>query len=303
MSGSEHDAELEAFLKRRSPIHRRLADFDHAEPSIELDRLVLNRAREAIDSPAQPPMFRTARWAMPVGLAATILIAFTIILNIDQGKPRLEKTVAAAKPEQPAAPAARLTANRVEGAAADTRMLADSNVTPPSVAARAKPAAAANAEPGAARERQDALSEKKTTAPLLADTRSGYIPPSPQQRSADEPQVAASTAADAATAEAESDLSASQVEQRRRDGSSAQPLIASGSAVSAVTDRATATPAAASPPPAAPPAYQASAESWLREINRLRATGKTAEAERELTAFRQAYPSHPGYSLARPPTR
>jgi hypothetical protein len=71
--------------------------------------------------------------------------------------------------------------------------------------------------------------------------------------------------------------------------------------MTATTDRAAASPAP--PPPPAPPAYQASAESWLREINRLRSAGKTAEAERELTAFRQAYPSHPGYSLARPPTR
>src|SRR5690349_17048287 len=83
MSETEHDPEFEAFLKRRSPMHRRLSDFDHAEPSIELDRLVLGRAREAIETPSQPPVFRASRWAMPVGLAATILIAFTVLLNIE----------------------------------------------------------------------------------------------------------------------------------------------------------------------------------------------------------------------------
>ncbi len=267
MSGSEHDPELEAFLKRRSPIHRRLADFDHAEPSVELDRLVLSRAREAIDSPAQPPMFRTARWAMPVGLAATILIAFTVVLNIDRRGHPLEKPVATAKAEHPAAPVAQLTTNRGEGAT------------------------------------QDARSENKAP-PLLASAPSGHVPPlapSAELKSANVPRTAASAETGAATTETESDSRASKAQQRPARNSMDPPLVASGSAISAVTDRAAV--GAAPAPPAAPPAYQASAESWLREINRLRAAGKTAEAERELTAFRQAYPTHPGYSVARPPTR
>src|SRR5690348_15702705 len=82
MSGPDYDAELEAFLKRRSPMHRRLSDIDHAEPSTEIDRLVLSRAREAIEAPSQPAMLRNARWAMPLGLAAAILIAFSVALNV-----------------------------------------------------------------------------------------------------------------------------------------------------------------------------------------------------------------------------
>ncbi len=40
-----------------------------------------------------------------------------------------------------------------------------------------------------------------------------------------------------------------------------------------------------------------------REINRLRAAGRTADADRELAAFREAYPTHPAYSgqRSRPP--
>jgi len=91
MTGPEYDAELEAFLKRRSPMHRRLSDIDHAEPSVELDRLVLNRAREAIETPPAQPLFRTSRWALPVGLAATILIAFTVgvaVAPLGRARPR-----------------------------------------------------------------------------------------------------------------------------------------------------------------------------------------------------------------------
>ncbi len=92
MTGPEYDAELEAFLKRRSPMHRRLSDIDHAEPPLELDRVVLNRAREAIEAPGQQ-LFRSSLWALPVGLAATILVAFTVVLNIDHsgGKAAADK--------------------------------------------------------------------------------------------------------------------------------------------------------------------------------------------------------------------
>src|SRR5689334_18369682 len=97
MTGPDYDAELEAFLKRRSPMHRRLSDIDHAEPSVELDRLVLNRAREAIDVPSQP-LFRSFRWALPIGLAASILIAFTVVLNIDHGGSKEARPLASVSP-------------------------------------------------------------------------------------------------------------------------------------------------------------------------------------------------------------
>ncbi len=186
MSESEHDPEFEAFLKRRSPMHRRLSDFDHAEPSIDIDRLVLGRAREAIETPAQPPVYRASRWAMPVGLAATILIAFTVLLNIDHK---------------------------------------------------------------AARQAQ----------PLAAET-SAAVPAAPL----------------AAAAEMSADTAVGVQAQKRMS--------------------------VQAPPPGAAAAH-ADAESWLREIAALRAAGKTDQADRELVAFRQAYPAHAGASVARPPTK
>src|SRR5688572_27003401 len=80
---ADHDPEFEAFLRRRSPMHRRLSQSDDAEPSAELDRIVLDRARTAIGVSSQEPIYRRSRWAMPLGLAATILIAFMVVLNID----------------------------------------------------------------------------------------------------------------------------------------------------------------------------------------------------------------------------
>jgi len=204
MTGPEYDAELEAFLKRRSMMHRRLSDIDHAEPSLEIDRLVLNRAREAIETPEQP-LYRTSRWALPIGLAAAILIAFTVVLNLDH-----------------------------QGA---------------KVATNASPAAVAAAQ-----------------APAPAVAR-------------------------AASAKAQE-----RIEQQR---------VVSDSVASAQVAKKAGAPAVAAPPPPAAAATDphSTPDAWLREIRRLRAAGKTAEADRELTAFREAYPSHPAYSVAKPPTR
>jgi hypothetical protein len=185
MTGPEYDAELEAFLKRRSPMHRRLSDSDSAEPSVELDRLVLNRAREAIKTPSQP-LFRTSRWALPIGLAAAILVAFTVVLNIEHHEAKVASNASPAAEAAPQAPAPMMASNRAV-------------VT------------------------QDA--------------------PAPQ-------------------------------------------------------------PAPASAPPAAAAADpHSSPDTWLGEINRLRAAGQTADADRELAAFREAYPKHPAYSVAKPPAR
>jgi hypothetical protein len=61
------------------------------------------------------------------------------------------------------------------------------------------------------------------------------------------------------------------------------------------------TPPASSPAAATDP--HSSPDAWLREINRLRAAGRIADADRELVAFREAYPTHPAYSVAKPPAR
>src|SRR6185369_5998758 len=133
MTGPEYDAELEAFLKRRSPMHRRLSDIDHAEPSDELDRLVLNRAREAIDTPS-PPLYRSFRWALPIGLAATILVAFTVVLNIDHRGAKGASgasPVAKAAPQAPAPAIARATSVREPERVEQPRVVTDSAAVSP----------------------------------------------------------------------------------------------------------------------------------------------------------------------------
>ena len=78
MTGS--DDEFEDFLKRRKPVFERPRD-DLFEPPAELDRVVLRQAREAIKSDEPMKVFSAPRWSVPVALAATLVLAFTVVFQ------------------------------------------------------------------------------------------------------------------------------------------------------------------------------------------------------------------------------
>jgi hypothetical protein len=82
MTGSGRDDEFEAYLKRRGRIDRRLKSLDRLEPPAELDRIIIGHAREAIHGPIPVGLFRAPRWALPMGMAATILISLSILLDL-----------------------------------------------------------------------------------------------------------------------------------------------------------------------------------------------------------------------------
>jgi hypothetical protein len=76
---TSHDDDFDEFLRKRRPVFGR---DDDLEPPLELDRVVLRQAREAIESARPHRMFRAPSWGMPVALAATLVLAFTIILRV-----------------------------------------------------------------------------------------------------------------------------------------------------------------------------------------------------------------------------
>jgi hypothetical protein len=73
------DDEFDDFLRRRRPL---FGSNDPLEPPAELDRIVLRQAREAIEAERPQRHFRAPNWGMPVALAATLVLAFTIILRV-----------------------------------------------------------------------------------------------------------------------------------------------------------------------------------------------------------------------------
>lgn len=108
MSGPERDDEFEAYLRRRARFDRRLKSLDRLEPPLELDRIIIGQARQAIQGAPPVPKFRGSghpapRWALPMGMAATILISLSVLLDLgvrdairkDAGRPAVHMPEAA----------------------------------------------------------------------------------------------------------------------------------------------------------------------------------------------------------------
>jgi len=182
-----HEDEFETYLRERSVLPGRLTASERFEPPKDLDAIVLDKARRAIRAPTPMRLYRAPRWALPVALAATIVLSFSIVLNISL-------TTRSSTPQGMIDQAAH------SSAAASVRQQAP--LTPPAI----------SLEP---------MAKKAPQAPL-----------------------------ERAQAEA-------------------------GIASKAIPDPAT----------------------WLRQIEALRAQGKTAEADAELRRFHQAFPDYPSSKL------
>jgi hypothetical protein len=144
MTGPDSDNELEAFLARRSLMHRRFAEGDQSEPPAEVDRIVLAKAREAIKRPSETPVYRAPQWAMPVGLAASVLLVFAVVLNfvhVSSQQPQLAASGTAAPQVSGISDVRELPAERAASAPA-TPALADAKTE--AAYAPSPPAAAGN---------------------------------------------------------------------------------------------------------------------------------------------------------------
>jgi hypothetical protein len=198
MTDPERDDEFEAFLRRRSVLPRREAVTEKLEPPDNLDVIVLRKARQAIQASPQLPLYKAPRWALPVALAATILLCLSIVLNVSLNTGRR-------------ADSAR------EDAAGVPRL----------------PASAAKSAPS------EAMQEIAVTA-------------------------------------------------ARRSAPAANAAPSAVAALPSTAAQSMSAPADIAPPPPAP-----SPEAWLKRIDRLRAAGKTAQADAEMRRFQAAFPTYP----------
>jgi hypothetical protein len=114
MTNPERDDAFEAFLKRRTVLPEGTSDEGDLEPPAALDARVLNQARHAVQSRRRPDT--APRWAVPVALAATILLCFSVVLNVSLNSHSPQADLQQAKVEPapqgvaPAAPSSRAIA-------------------------------------------------------------------------------------------------------------------------------------------------------------------------------------------------
>ncbi len=139
MSPRDHDPELRDLLSAGDSLHEQLARLDRSEPPEELDRIVIEHARQAIRTPAADRPIRQFRWAVPVALAATVLVSFALVMQIGPSgpapAPAVEIAAARVDPEQPI-PAQ----TRVEDPTEVRALTPPSVVVAPPVASVRKPA-------------------------------------------------------------------------------------------------------------------------------------------------------------------
>jgi len=116
------DDEFDDFLARRRKLFRRPEE-DVLEPPHEVDRIVLRQAREAIESRNDQREIRGMAWGAPLALAASLLVAFTIILNVGMTKkePVAEVTVEQVAQRRDYPPAADLSVPMAGNPAAQAR--------------------------------------------------------------------------------------------------------------------------------------------------------------------------------------
>lgn len=159
------DDEFDDFLRKRRPLFRR---DDELEPPAEIDRLVLRRARDAIEGERPQRVFRAPSWGMPVALAATLVLGFTIFLRV--GTHEVTKT-----PEVTVQNVSRQVEYPAAASPAASGMArADAPAQAPAVAAQANDSGAVVVDlgvDGARTEQRDAAAETLVAPPAEARAR------------------------------------------------------------------------------------------------------------------------------------
>ena len=261
----ERDPDFQRSLRDRevSEQYRRL---EPIEPPPELDQKILAAARQATEShaPLVVPAGRH-RWYYGLAAAAVLVFAVALTLHLEREKPDLE---AIATTPGPTVKEGRI---RME------------ETKPPSEEARAAKPAAPPFAPDPAPSNSDGLrlAEKlEKPAPAAAAPSSRADEPRAQAERLRAERSAASN--QARRAEADAGARAARDKAADAERAAATAKLQSSSARSAM--------AAPSPAPAA--AAPENPERWLERIAELRSRGRHAEADRELVAFRKAYPNY-----------
>jgi hypothetical protein len=249
MSGP--DDEIDDFLARRRPLFRRAPD-DLLEPPEDLDRIVLRQAREAIEADRPQRVFHGPRWSAPLAIAATLVLAITVILQATTSKqaPRPEVTVQhiAQQLDSPP-PAAAPSEAPAADAAANERVSGDAVVVEiaPLFAAR----------DGSAR----------SPGFVAQDEATRHAPPAP-------PPPVASGARSAGQAPASRGSVHGPVADVTVESSSVMPPSEAESAVASASST---------------PAWRRNAQTWRAQIERLRAEGRNAEADAEQAEYKRQH--------------
>ena len=275
MTDPERDEAFETYLKRRSVLPDALSSDDRLEPPAALDTLVLRKAREAIKAQAAPDqgkqqMQRAPRWAVPVALAATIMLCLSIVMNIslntNRPTPDLQRLTAT--------PAYSDRRESVSGGIPSREVILPEAKVAASAAPHAPVIAEQRLEPA------PAASVRMSSAPPAA----APAPAMPGEPAPAAPSVEAPSAAAQAPRYAKSASALASNEPRAAVTSAADEATAAGGAQAAAEGGL--------PAATGGPGHPADPKVWLRQIDALRAAGKNELADAEMGRFRAVFPGY-----------
>ena len=241
------------------------------EPPSALDASILEASRRAVRRPS------STRWAMPVSIAAVLMLAVGVTMHMQEEEPGIETSVPRSAP--PPAPAAQ-------------------------------PPAAQSAEPAPQRKDKEETRASKLQAPAPRPKRDKLEQQQPLQKKiapAEKPAADARTREEPPVAPPASPAAPMAFPAQRNVAPSAPPPAAGAAAPASSADMAPASPAAApssasraaksmAAPAARPQAAEENVmpdpERELERIAQLRAQGRDADADRALEQFRKRYPDY-----------
>jgi hypothetical protein len=240
-------------------------DAETPEPPQRIDEAILAASRRAAGSkPRSAWSERVWRSKVPVALAATVLLSFTVTLMVLQDSREIDSEPLAKKPGTvkeraeatpstlPKARSTPHTDNRRDRGAESLALAEGSDASRPGFV-RDAPSEPARAAPG----------------PLGKGQRAQDMPDPGEARAARESMAAAQPAPTTPAAPAAAASPRRETALQRADAASGQ---AGGVVGREAKER--------------PP------EKWIEDIRRLRAQGRTEEADRELAEFKKRYPEH-----------
>lgn len=290
------DVDLERFLRRRDRISREYLALGSEGPAAVLDARVLEEARLALERDASASGWRRRRWPTITALAATVLLSLGLILRValesDQAvfapppvseserSKKDDRVSAQSAADQPAAPPPARSADPIPPELPRPQIEAEIRTAPE----RSKLAAPASAPIETRAQSREQLEDKRSDAAARLETGLMKEEVLGARQASDAAPAAVAEPPAPAEADATDDIA------RQRDAASAARAPKASQRV--LKNTGTMDEAQRMPDP----------EAWLEEIDKLRASGRVEDANREMERFLAVYPryleEHP-----RPPTR
>lgn len=298
----DDDKAFEEYLQRGSAVSQRYRALDADEVPSELDRQILQRAAEAV-RPAGDRARMWRRWSVPVALAASTVLAVSIVL--ESGVMESEAPTVQMTRELPAAPSGPASAAQEPGQElAQEQAPAPQGPTDVSTSnERGREVVVSGARVQVPEVQSPRASKKAEEREQVAATRTEQ-----SAERADVPAAFAPAPPPPAAAPYEPDRSEARVERRSmpRSAISASHVPVAQRQVAPLPDLTSMEKAASAPAGLATSSAPLDAselerldfaepEPWLEYIRRLRDEGKIEQADAEWHRFRDAYPD---YSVA-----